>query len=222
MATALTIAIAITIATPDASARMPPGFWQKTLRKFQAEDAKNAPQGGVVFVGSSSIRLWHTPTFFPKLPAVNRGLGGAQIDDVHHFADRLVFPYAPRVLVFYAGENDIAAGHTPGQVLADYRAFVELVRRRLPETRIFFLSIKPSVVLRPLWGKVREANRLVEELCASDPQLRYVDVATSMLGPKGGPRRELFQDDGLHMNAAGYRLWTRLIAPAIEAALAEP
>lgn len=207
---------------PEASALAPGGFWEKSFRAWSAQDRKSSAKGGVLFVGSSSIRLWPLASSFPSLPTVNRGLSGSHVDDVLHFADKLVFPYEPKVVVVYAGENDIGAGAAPTRVFDEYRTFVKLVRARLPETRVVLLSIKPSVIHRPLWGEMREANRLIEEFAATDPMLRYVDVATSMLGPTGGPRRELFQEDGLHLNAAGYALWTKLVAPVIEAALAPP
>lgn len=206
---------------PDACAKAPPGFWEKSFRLWEGQDKKHPPaRGGVVFVGSSSIRLWPTAASFPSLAALNRGLGGAQIDDVVQFTERLVLAYEPKVVVFYAGENDIGAGAAPDRVLADYRTFVGLVQARLPETRIVFISIKPSVALRALWHRAQEANRLVAIYSATDQHLRYIDVSTAMLSPAGKPRPELFVDDGLHMNAAGYRLWTRIVTPVIEAALA--
>lgn len=216
-------ATALLSVSPAASARQPAGFWQKSFRSWEAHDRKHPPpKGGVVFVGSSSIRMWPTAASFPRLPALNRGLGGAHIDDVEHFVERLVLSYEPKVVVFYAGENDIGAGATPERVLTDFRGFVTLVRDELPQTHIVFISIKPSVVLRHLWSKVQEANRLIEELCAGDARLLYLDVASHMLDAKGKPRRELFLDDGLHMNANGYRIWTQVVAPAVESALAQP
>lgn len=204
-----------------AEGRQPDGFWDKSFRSWAAQDKKRPPaKGGVVFVGSSSIRMWPTASSFRRLAILNRGLGGAHIDDIQRFVDRLVLAYEPKVVVFYAGENDIGAGATPGRVLRDYRTFVGQVHARLPQTRIVFLSIKPSVLLRRAWPRAREANRLVEEFCATDPRLRYVDVATPMLGPSGRPRRELFRDDGLHMNERGYELWTRIVAPVVEQELA--
>lgn len=215
--------IALTsLAAGDASAKAPPGFWEKSLRSFKAQDEKDRTKGGVVFVGSSSIRGWHLPSAFPSLHAANRGLGGAQIDDVVGFTEQLVLRREPKVVVFYAGENDLGAGATPDRVVGDYRAFVGLVHARLPKTQILFISIKPSPVLRSVWNRARESNRLVEEFTATDPRLRYIDVATAMLSESGKPRRELFVEDGLHMNAAGYRLWRKIVAPVVQAALSTP
>lgn len=216
------VAVCALLGAPRAAqGRQPDGFWQKSFRTWAAQDKRRPPaKGGVVFVGSSSIRMWPTASSFRRLSPVNRGLGGAQIDDVRRFVDVLVLAYEPRVVVFYAGENDIGAGAAPDRILEGYRTFVGQVHARLPETRIVYLSIKPSVLLRYAWPRAREANRLVEAYSATDARLRYVDVATSMLGPKGKPRSELFLDDGLHMNASGYRLWTRIVAPVVERELA--
>jgi lysophospholipase L1-like esterase len=132
-----------------------------------------------------------------------------------------VLPYEPRVIVFYAGDNDIAAGASPEIVLFDFHTFVELVHDKLSDTRILFLSIKPSPVRHELWGRMQEANRLIESLCSGDYRLRYVDVATAMLDAEGNPRRELFLEDGLHMNTLGYRLWTEVVSPVVEQSLLE-
>lgn len=219
---ALFMAFTGAVVAPEASAKTPVGFWEKSLRAFRSYDAKNPTKGGVVFVGSSSIRRWSIARAFPSLPAVNRGLGGAHIDDVIGYVELLVLSRAPKVIVFYAGENDIGAGATPERILDDYRTFAGLVHARLPATTIVFLSIKPSPVLRHAWPRAREANRLVEAFSASDARLRYVDVASPMLGPTGKPRRELFVKDGLHMNDAGYRLWNELVTPVVQAAFTAP
>lgn len=207
--------------TAEAGFRQPKGFWDKSFRAWAAQDKRRPPaKGGVLFVGSSSIRLWPTSTAFYWVKSINRGLGGAHLYDIHKFMDVLVFQYEPRVIVFYAGENDIGAGSEPERILAGYRTFVERVHARLPETRIIYLSIKPSVLLRTSWPRAEEANRLVKEFGATDTRLRYVDVATPMLGPNGRPRRELFREDGLHMNAEGYRIWSSVVGPVVEHALA--
>src|SRR5690606_26219739 len=158
---------------------------------------------------------------FPKLDAVNRGLSGSQIRDVHQLAGRLVFRYNPKVLVFYGGENDIASGHTAEMILNSYRAFVAHVKGHLSEIQIVYISIKPSPVLQRLWARSKKANELIEEFCDNDPNLYFVDVATPMLKTNGKPRPELFQGDGLHMNKAGYVIWTRLVSPVVEVALAK-
>ncbi|RYD55361.1 MAG: hypothetical protein EOP60_06310, partial [Sphingomonadales bacterium] len=129
--------------------------------------------------------------------------------------DQLAIRYKPRTIVFYAGDNDIEAGKTPRQVLADFRALAAKVHARLPRTRIFFVSIKPSL---SRWGRIaqfREANRLVRAFTATDKRLGYVDVMAPMLGPDGKPRPELYLGDGLHMTRAGYDIWRDRIAAVL-------
>ena len=192
--------------------------FEKEIEAFEAADAKHAPpSGAVLFVGSSSIRKWTTVAAdFPGLAVINRGFGGSKIPDSTHYASRIVTPYKPRAIVFYAGDNDLAGGRTPEGVLADYKAFVAEVRRSLAETPILFLAIKPSLARVKLIATQNEANRLVREYVAADKTLSYVDVATPMFKADGQPRPELFVSDGLHMNAEGYKIWTSILTPLLK------
>lgn len=194
------------------------GRFETEIRAFEAADRKHPPPAdAVLFIGSSSIRLWDTlAKDFPDVPVINRGFGGSQIADSTRYADRIVIPYHPRRIVLYAGDNDIAAGKSPQQVRDDFRAFVEKVRASLTDVPISFISIKPSLARWPLVDKIREANRLVEQCTREQKGLEYIDVFTPMLGPDGKPRPELFRNDGLHMNRNGYQLWTSVIAPRIK------
>ena len=187
------------------------------IQRFEAaaRDAPPAP-GGVVFTGSSSFRLWpELARDFAGVAVLNRAFGGSTLPEVIHYVPRIVAPYRPRMVVLYAGDNDIADGRSPAQVAADYRAFVALVRRELPRARVVFVSIKPSPSRWALVDRVREANRLVREEASRDPLQGFVDVFTPMLGPDGRPRPELFVADSLHMTPAGYAVWRERIAPVV-------
>lgn len=191
--------------------------WAKEMAAFEAQDRSAPPEpGGIVFVGSSSIRLWDLSRSFPGMRALNRGFGGSQIEDSTRHAGLLVVRHRPRTVVFYAGDNDLAAGKSPATVAADFRAFVATVRRDLPETRIAFIGIKPSLQRWGLIGKVREANGLIRAFCETDDRLGFVDVDGAMLGWDEKPRKELFVADGLHMTAKGYEVWTALVRPFLE------
>ena len=223
-ALATTLALALACApTPDparaapAAAAPDPARFEPEIRRFEESDRASPPApGGVVFTGSSSIRLWpDLAADFPGVPALNRGFGGSTLPEVIHFAPRVVLPYRPRLVVLYAGDNDLATGRTPRQVLEDYRAFVRLVRRELPSARIAFIAIKPSPSRWALADAQREANRLVREEVARDPGQLYVDVFTPMLGANGRPRPELFVGDSLHMTQAGYAVWRERVAPIL-------
>ncbi len=188
--------------------------WDKDIRAFEAWDAKNSfAADAVLFVGSSSIRMWQTQGLFPDLPVINRGFGGSQISDVNQFAKRIVLRYAPRLIVFYAGDNDIAAGKSPAQVLKDYMAFARLVHRTLPRTPIIYMSIKPSRSRWSLWEKMDKANSLVREFSVNDTRLFYVDGASPFLDEKGEPDDKFYLDDKLLLSAEGYKVWTKLLDP---------
>lgn len=191
--------------------------WEPDIRAFEARDREQMPPpGGIVFIGSSSIRGWDVAKSFPGLPVINRGFGGSQIADSVEFAGRIVIPYKPKSVVFYAGDNDIDAGKSPRQVLDDYREFVTKIHGALPDTKIIFIAIKPSLRRWNLVGTMREANQLVREYSRSDSKLAFVDVDPAMIGPDGKPRPELFVEDGLHMTAEGYRVWTELLRPFLQ------
>jgi len=195
----------------------PSSPWDPEFVSFETADRANPPAtGGIVFVGSSSIRMWQTlQNDFPGLPVLNRGFGGSELSDAVKFANRIVLPYRPKIVVLYAGDNDLNAGKTPERVLADFKEFVGIVRRDLPGTRVVFISIKPSIARITIIDKIRVANQLIRDYIATDPKLAYIDVFTPMLDASGQPRRELFLEDGLHMNAKGYAIWKDLIAPVI-------
>ncbi|HKH91723.1 MAG TPA: SGNH/GDSL hydrolase family protein [Gemmatimonadaceae bacterium] len=187
------------------------------IRAFEASDriAPPAP-GGIVFVGSSSIRLWRSlETDFPRLPVLNRGFGGSTLPEAIHYLPRAVLPYRPRTIVLYEGDNDLTFGWGPTRIADDYRTFVRTVRDALPSTRIVFISLKPSPSRWHLVDQQREANRLVREIVARDTLQTFVDVFTPMLGANGRPRPELFVSDSLHMTPAGYAVWRAQVAPVL-------
>jgi lysophospholipase L1-like esterase len=188
--------------------------WRESLEGFAALDRQSAPApGGVVFVGSSSIRLWNDlEREFSTLPVVKRGFGGSRLSDCARYVAQLVLPYKPRLVVVYAGDNDLAEGATPQSVLASYTEFVERVREALPDARIAYISIKPSPSREALMPYAIQANELIQAYSKGHAGLGYIDVYTKMLDAQGRPRAELFTADALHLNAAGYALWKAAIA----------
>ncbi|MEX2400983.1 MAG: SGNH/GDSL hydrolase family protein [Rhodothermales bacterium] len=192
--------------------------WEADIRAFEAADAATPPEpGGVLFVGSSSIRMWTTLSEdFEGMNVLNRGFGGSQMTDVIHYAHRIVVPYAPRLIVLYEGDNDVAAGKSPEEVFRDYLRFVALARNQLPDSRIAFIAVKPSLARWNLAPEMQRVNRLVESHAANHAYLDYIDVWEPMLGENGEPMPDLFLDDGLHMNERGYAIWTEAVAPFVE------
>lgn len=216
----LTCGAAVAIAAGDDNAAKKHNFarWEKSIAAFEKQDAASAPpQGGCLFVGSSSIRLWPLKESFPEAPVINRGFGGSQIIDSVHFCEQLVLKHKPHTVLLYAGDNDVAAGKDAKRVHADFRKFVATVHETLPETRIGFIAIKPSIRRWNLADTMQAANRLIASDCAKEERLFYVDVWQPMLGEDGKPRPELFAKDGLHLNRTGYALWNKLVQPHVEA-----
>lgn len=190
-----------------------PGQWQAQIAAFAAADrAQPPPTHPVLFVGSSSIRLWSSlASDFPGRAVINRGFGGSRIPDATYYADRLVAPYHPRAIVLYAGDNDLAEGCTPERVRDAFAAFVRRARSLDAGVPIAFIAIKPSVARQRLLPQIHRANALIRVYARGQAGVSYLDVFTPMLGPHGQPQPQWFGADGLHMNRRGYRLWTELV-----------
>ena len=209
----------VTRAQSTAPATQPAGpeRWEDKIAAFEARDrAAPPPRDAVLFVGSSSIVGWKVGQFFPGIPTMNRGFGGSEISDSLHFFDRIVLPYRPRTIVFYAGENDIAAGESPRDVARDFEKFAARVRNELPHTKLIFIGLKPSPSRWKLIEQFRETNRLIRAFVESQPNMVFIDVERAMLDEHGQPRAALFVKDMLHMNRAGYEIWTELVRPHVE------
>lgn len=198
--------------------------FDKEIEAMLSADRTNAPVlGGVVFTGSSSIRAWKTlGRDMDGFPVVNRGFGGSQMSDLNRYADRIVVPLRPRVVVVYEGDNDLAGGKDIGGLMEEFRQFVEAMQVALPEARIVFLAVKPSPSRRSILQKQQVFNRRLKEWVEGNAKLRFVDVATPLSDAKGEPREELFLADRLHLKPSGYDLWTREVRPVLRELLAKP
>jgi lysophospholipase L1-like esterase len=212
------LAAALFVAPCRGAEATPSADWSEAMAAFAREDAaRPSPPGAVLFVGSSSIRLWSTlAADFPGMPVINRGFGGSHIaDSVYHF-ERLVSPHRPRLVVFYAGTNDLAAGKTPEAVAGDFRAFCDQLHAARPEARIIFISIQLSPARWQHRDKFALANTYIAAFCAADPRRRLLDTNAAMLTPDGQARPEFFHADQLHLSPAGYAMWCRLLAPLLQ------
>ena len=191
--------------------------WEGEVRKYEAaERARPAPRHAVVFNGSSSIRMWDLAKSFPGWKCVNHGIGGSIIPENTALVERLIFPLEPKIIVFYAGDNDIAKNRSPQQVADDWSAYAKAVREKLPEVKLVYIGIKPSLARWNLWPKIQEANAKIKAICESGKDMKMIDVSKVMLGEDGLPVKELYQKDGLHMTPAGYERWVKLVQPEIE------
>lgn len=193
-----------------------PARFAASIETFMAWDSKNSfPAEAILFVGSSSIRFWPTATAFRGNRVINRGFGGAELSDVIHFYELVIKKYAPSKIFLYAGDNDIEHGKTADQVFEDYKELVGQLRADLPNSGLIFISIKPSKLRWEKWPMMAEANQLVREYAASHPNLGFADLATPLLDIEGAPK-DVYLDDGLHLNEQGYRLWQEALAPFLD------
>lgn len=191
-----------------------PERWEADIQKFEAEDARvRRRPNPTLFIGSSSIRRWDLNQSFPGKNMINRGFGGSEIADSIHFADRIVFPYAPIKIVLYAGDNDISRGKSAAQVVQDFGTFAKRVHAKLPKTEIIFIAIKPSLKRWGLVAQMRDANQQIKTLCEQHEWLVFADIDTPMIGDDGKPKPDLFAKDGLHLSPAGYALWKKVLSP---------
>lgn len=187
------------------------------IKKFQVADSINIPQkNAILFVGSSSFTKWtDVQNYFPAYPIINRGFGGSRLLDVMMYADEVIFPYQPKQIVIYCGENDLAYVDTVSALTVTNRfiTLFEMIRSVWGSVPIAFISIKPSPSREHLIPKVLEANKLVRNFLSTKINTAFIDVYTPMLTAEGKLRPELYIEDRLHMTAAGYAIWQKVIEP---------
>lgn len=202
-------------------AQTPPGRapnFDEAIAAFEAGDRQAMPPAcATLFVGSSSIRFWDSlAEDFPGRAVINRGFGGSTVWEVNHYFDRVVAPYKPREIVFYAGENDINAGRTPADAYADFVQFMRLKERALGATPVWFIAAKPSKLRLDQLPAQTTFNDQVKALAAQRDDLAYIDIVPAMLKPDGQPR-DIFVEDNLHMTPEGYAIWTPIVNSALKA-----
>jgi len=195
--------------------------FEPEVLKFEALDRKvPPPPRPILFVGSSSIRLWtHLPTSIHGRPVLNRGFGGSRFKDLLRFFNRVVLPYGPSVVVVYEGDNDLAEGQTPAEIAQDLAVFLERAETELRGTSILLLTVKPSPSRVHLLEVQSEFNRRLKLLPQSHPRVRVIDVASPLLDSQGKPDPRFFAADQLHLNADGYEMWRKPVLDAIELSL---
>ena len=182
----------------------------------QADRQGDTLRSGVLFTGSSSIRMWKSlREDMTGFRVLNRGFGGATIPEVLRYSDRYLFVHQPQVIVFYCGENDIAAGASPEQVYGRFKVFAELVAERLPDTKLLYLSMNPSPERWAMWDQFQRGDQLIRAYINDYPQIDYLSTAKTMLDEEGSVKADIFIEDGLHLNAKGYAAWTAQIRPLL-------
>jgi len=185
------------------------------VHEFQKKDSISMPaSNGIVFVGSSSLRMWtDLEQTFKSYHAINRGFGGSELTNANEWIKELVLVHKPRQVVIYSGENDVASGASAEQTYDRFVTFFTNLRRNLPKATITFISMKLSPSRSQFSDVILKVNADIKSFLAKQKNTAYIDIASKMLDSKGGYRPELFQDDMLHMTAAGYAIWTKEITP---------
>ena len=198
---------------PMGGPQVDPLRFQELINEYRMADNLEMPvKDAVLFVGSSSIQGWKSlADDFPEIDVINRGMGGSHMSDLIYYLDDVVFPYAPNAIVVYEGDNDIASGKTPKTVYRDFTKFMKKIRGTWSNIPVFFISIKPSLARVNVLENMAEANALIKAYIDTQDNLYYVDVFNPMMGSDGQPREDIFGHDGLHMNPAGYALWTEVL-----------
>ncbi|MDF1740118.1 MAG: GDSL-type esterase/lipase family protein [Verrucomicrobiales bacterium] len=222
-ALALPIFAAALLASPASADEAKPGpeKWESNIAAFETRDKKTQPEANaLLFVGSSSIRMWDLETSWPDTATINNGFGGSTLaDSIYHF-ERLFKPYDPSAIILYAGDNDISNGLTPEEVTADFKKLAALIKGQFPETPVLFIAIKPSRSRAKLWPEMKETNDAIAALCEEDPNLHYVDIARPMLKEASPPPETWFKADGLHLSEMGYKRWTAAVNRSLKKAKA--
>jgi lysophospholipase L1-like esterase len=210
----LLLLVSVATAAPDPD----PARFAGEIAAFDATDAKSpSAKGGIVFTGSSSIRMLDLKKWFPDLKnALNRGFGGSHISEVNHYLDRCVLRYEPAVVVFYCGGNDLWDKKPPEQVEEDFAEFRKRLFDKVPDAKLIIMAVRPSPARESIRAVEAEMNTRFKKVAAADPRITYVHGSWErFLDHDGRPIQPLFVDDGLHMSDAGYAIWKELLTPLL-------
>lgn len=192
-------------------------IWQSEIDAFDKLNGDNPMQDGILFTGSSSIRMWKNPAKdFNNPKILNRGFGGSQIIDLIENLDQVILKYHPQKIVIYSGDNDIQEGKSAEIVFGDFCVLYGMIKAKLPNAKVYYIAIKPSL---NRWNKVIEmqkANTMINEYLNTKSNAAFVDIFSPMIDFTGKPSEKWFLEDGLHMTDEGYQLWTKILAPYIK------
>jgi lysophospholipase L1-like esterase len=190
------------------------------IQNFKKQDSIAAPpKSAILFVGSSSFTNWKdVQSYFPMHTIINRGFGGSSLTDVIRYADDIIFPYQPKQIVIYCGENDIASDSTvTGKIVYElFKQLFEIIRTKTPNVPIAFISLKPSPSRWHLKEKMIDANVRIKKYLKKKSNANFINVYNAMLDANGIPIKEIFLEDNLHMKANGYAIWQKIIEPYLK------
>ncbi len=191
--------------------------WKDEINAFDSLNGDSPAQGGILFTGSSSIKFWKDPVKdFKNSQILNRGFGGSQIIDLIENFDQVILKYHPKKIVIYSGDNDVEVGKSAEVVFGDFCTLYGMIKAKLPDTKIYYIAIKPSL---SRWSKVLEmkkTNTMINEYLNTKSNGTFIDIFSQMIGPEGKPCKKWFIEDGLHMTKEGYQLWTKILSPYLK------
>ena len=194
--------------------------WADTMANFRRWDSKNSfPSDAVLFIGSSSINGWATSQYFPSLPVINRGFGGSVYADIIYWADTLIKPYNPKLVVYYSGDNDPLRGKSPETIAEDFKMVYSITKEMYPDVPVIVMATKLSESRMNMAEGFTKANSLLKDFADQTDKLYYFDSATLLLDDEGNPDPKLFKSDKLHLSDEGYQIWADNLEPLIKSLL---
>ena len=194
-----------------------PPYWED-IRDFKKQDSLSfPPDNAILFIGSSSFTLWtDVQDYFPGYTIINRGFGGSTLALQIYYAQDIIFPYKPKQIVIYCGENDLAfEGVSAAEVFERFKKLFQIIRGKFTDIPVAYISMKPSPSRRHLIPMMREGNKLIKDFLSNQENTVFIEVHKLMLDASGEPISEIFLDDSLHMNAKGYAIWQKEIKPRL-------
>lgn len=204
-------------ASQDLASRSDKNYFQSDVDAFIKEDSLNPPpQHSVEFIGSSIFRLWaKLKEQMDPLPVFNRAFGGSRTNDVLYFMDKIVFPYSPKIIIYYCGSNDAGGSVPVNTITSNIISFFQRVEARLPDTKTFFVSVNRSPARKAKWSAIDSTNAIIEEFCSQSPRRKFINVNPVLFDLKGKPRLDLYLDDQLHFKDDAYKEFTKIIKPIL-------
>lgn len=211
----LVLTVATSVSAQTSSDLPDPTRYEEAIQRFEEADRLSPPpENAIVLTGSSSIMYWNedAPADLAPLTVIPRGFGGSVMNDVLHYLDRVALTYKPRAILIYEGDNDTGRNNIPNDVIIEQlQTIITRIHGELPETRVYVLSVKPSVARAATWPVAQDLNQRYQAIAADDPLVHYIDVATPFLQDDGSVMTDIFVDDNLHLNDKGYEIWAASI-----------
>jgi lysophospholipase L1-like esterase len=187
--------------------------FENEIRNYEKQDSISLPKKGqILFIGSSSFRIWKSfAADLAGIDAINRGFGGSTMTDALYYFDRMVVKYAPRTVVVYEGDNDLAKGKSLEDLAKEYEAFSNRLKMALPKTKLVYLAVRPSLARIAIVDKQKEFNLWLENYCKSQKGRFYLDMHSPFYLADGTLMPDIFVADRLHLNEKGYQIFSAKI-----------